>query len=86
MSMNSQEECSFSELGLFKRPIVQSDILNETFKKIYPITEFLIENATNHFLDLRQSYLNIKFKVVNGDGSNLVADASLFVSASRCSS
>ena len=27
------------------------------------------------FLDLRPSYLNITFKVVNSDGSNLAADA-----------
>ena len=68
--MNNQE-CSFSELELFKRPVVQSNILNVTFEKIYPITkledsgpiEFLIENTTDHFLDLKQSYLNIKFKV-----------------------
>ena len=68
---------------MFKRPVVQSDILNGKFEKIYPITkledsgpiEFLIENATDQFLDLRQSYLNIKFKVASSDGSNLVADA-----------
>ena len=81
--MNNQEEFSFSELELFKRPAVQSDILNGKFEKIYPIAkledsgpiEFLIENATDHFLVLRQNYLNIKFKVVNSDGSNLAADA-----------
>ena len=73
MSMNNEEE----------RPAVQSDILNGKFEKIYSITkledsgptEFLIENATDHFLDLRQSYLNIKFKVVNNNGSNLAANA-----------
>ena len=84
MIMNNQEECSFFELELFKkRPVVQSDILNGKFEKIYPSTkleesgliEFLTENATNHLLGLRQSYLNIKFKVVNRDGSNLAADA-----------
>ena len=53
------------------------------FEKTYLITkledsgpiEFLIENATDHSLDLRQSYLHIKFKVANSDGSNLAADA-----------
>ena len=53
------------------------------FEKTYPITkledsgpiEFLIENATDHSLDLRQSYLHIKFKVAKSDGSNLAADA-----------
>ena len=80
--MNKQEESSFSELELFKHPVVQSDILNGKFEKIYLITkledpgpiEFLIENATDRFLNLRQSYQNIKFKVVNSNGSSLVAD------------
>ena len=61
MSVNNQEECSFSELELFKRPPVRSDILNRKFEKIYPITkledsgpiEFQISRG--HFLDLRQS-------------------------------
>ena len=76
MSMNNQEECSFSELELFKRSDVPIDILNGKFEKIYPITileysgrtKFLIENATDHSLDLRQSYLNIIFKVLNSYG------------------
>ena len=80
--MNNQEECSYSELEFFKRPALQSDILNGRFEKIYPITkledsgliEFLRENVTPYLLDLRQSYLNIKFKVVSSDSSNLVAD------------
>ena len=83
MDINNQEECSFSELELFKRPVVQSDILNRKFENIYPVNklegsgpiEFLIENTTAHFLDLRQSSLNIKLEVVNSDGSNLTADA-----------
>ena len=69
-------------MELFKRPVVQSDILNAKFEKIYPITkledsgpiEFLIQKAADHFLDLRQSYLKIKFKVTNSDGLNLAAD------------
>ena len=76
MCKNNQEE-----LELFKRPVVQSDILNGKFEKIYPITElensgpieFLIELAIDHFLDLRQSYPSIKFKVMDGDGLNLAA-------------
>ena len=80
--MNNQEECSFSELKLFKHPAAQSDILNGKFEKIYPITkledsepiEFLIENVIDHFLDLKQSYLNIKFKAINCDASDLTAD------------
>ena len=83
MNMNNQEERSFSDLELFKRPAVQNHVLNGKFVKIYPITKledsgpirFLIENVTDHFLGFRQSYLNIKLKVVNSDGSYLVADA-----------
>ena len=86
MSMNNQEECSFSELELFKHPIVQSNIPYKKFEKIYTITkledsgpiEFLIENATNHFLNLRQSYLNIKFKVANSDDSNLAVNTKVY--------
>ena len=37
--MNNQEECSFSELELFERPVLQSNMLNEKFEKIYPITK-----------------------------------------------
>ena len=36
MSMNNQEECSFSKLQLFKRSAVQSYILNRKLEKIYP--------------------------------------------------
>ena len=32
-------------------------------------------NVTNLSLDLRRSYVNMKFNVVNSDGSNLAADA-----------
>ena len=39
MSMNNQEECSFSELELFKCPVVQSDTVNDKLEKIYPITK-----------------------------------------------
>ena len=65
MSMKNQEECSFSELELFKCPAVQIDILNGKFEKIYPINksedsgliEFPIEIP-----DLKQNYLNIKLR------------------------
>ena len=81
--MNNQEEFSFPELELFKRPAIQSHILNGKLEKVYRITKledsgpigFLIKYATDHFLDLRQSYLTIKFKVVNSDRSNLAASA-----------
>ena len=83
MSMNSLDKWSFSELELFKRSAAQIHILNGELEKIYPITKlkdsrptkFLLENATDHFLELIQRYLNIKFKMVNSDGSHLAADA-----------
>ena len=53
MGMNNQGVCSFSELELFKHQVVQSEILNGKFKKIYLISkmedsgpiEFLIERS-----------------------------------------
>ena len=36
MSKKNQEECSLSELKLLKRAVLQSDVLNRKFKKIYP--------------------------------------------------
>lgn len=81
--MNHQEEFSLSESELFKDSAVQNHVLNGNFEKIYPITKlehsglikFLIENAKDHFLDLEQSYLSIRFKVVNSNGSNLASNA-----------
>lgn len=81
--MNHQEEFSLSELELFKDSAVQNHVLNGNFEKIYPITKlehsglikFLIENAKDHFLVLEQSYLSIRFKVVNSNGSNLASNA-----------
>lgn len=82
MTINNEEECSFCALEIFKRPVIQSDILNGKLEKIYSITkledsgliEFPIENMTNHFFDFWQNCLNIKFQMVNSDGSNLVTD------------
>ena len=36
--MNNQEEYGFSELESFKRPVIQNNILDGKFGKIYPIT------------------------------------------------
>ena len=81
--MNNQEQYSLFELELFKCPFSKSYVRNGKFDKIYPITKledsrlitFLMNNATDHFLDLKQSYRNIKFKLANSDGSNLAVDA-----------
>ena len=52
--MNNQEECSFSELELFKHPVVQSDILNGKFEKIYPITKMEDSGPIEFLTETRQ--------------------------------
>ena len=48
--------------------------INKKEKKLF-LQYFLMGNVTNLLLDLRRSYVNMKFNVVNSDGSNLAADA-----------
>ena len=78
--MTNKEECSFSKLELFKRTKryskweIPKDLSHQKPEDSGPI-EFLTENATDHFLVLRLSYLIIMLKVVNSDGSNVAANA-----------
>ena len=51
----------------------------DTLKIFFPITkldytgpvEFLVENATDKFLDLANTYLKLKLKLVKGDGTDI---------------
>ena len=52
--MNNQEECGFSELELFKHPVVQNDILNGKFEKIYPITKMEDSGPIEFLTETRQ--------------------------------
>ena len=61
---------------------MQSDIESGRYEDIYPITkledngpiEFGIDNASDKFLDLNNSFLKVKCKTTKANGQNL-ADA-----------
>ena len=74
----SDLECTLSDSDLFTPAFAQSDIEHGYFEDIFPITklddsapiEFLLENTTDKFLDLANTYLKLKLKIVKGDGSD----------------
>ncbi|XP_057299246.1 uncharacterized protein F54H12.2-like [Hydractinia symbiolongicarpus] len=78
---SSHLECTLSDTDVFTPAFVQSDIEHGCFEDIFPITnlddngpvEFSIDNATNKFLHLVSSTLNVKCRVTKADGTNLTA-------------
>ena len=64
-------ECSVSDTDLFVPAFVQSDIESGRYEYIYPITklkdngpiEFVIDNASDKFLDLNNLILKVKCKI-----------------------
>ena len=72
-------ECNLSDTDLFTPAYVQSDIESGTVEEIHPITsfddngpvEFFIKNATDQFIDLANTDLKIKTRLVKADGTNL---------------
>ncbi|XP_066930140.1 uncharacterized protein F54H12.2-like [Clytia hemisphaerica] len=72
-------ECTLSDTDLFSPSFVQKDLQNGVFEDVFPISklndngpiEFVIDNATEKFLDLANSYIKFKVKIVKNDGSNL---------------
>ena len=64
-------QCSISDKDLFTPAFVQSDIESGRYEDIYPITklkdngpiEFVIDNASNKFLDLNNLILKVKCKI-----------------------
>ena len=74
-------ECSISDTDIFTPAFVQSDIERCYYEECFPITklddngsvEFVVENASDKFIDLVNTYLKVKLKIVKGDGSDLEA-------------
>ena len=68
-----------SDTDLFTPAFVQSDLESRRYEDIYPITkledngpvEFVIDNASDKFLDLNNSFLKVKCKIKKGNGQNL---------------
>ena len=72
-------DCSYSSLDLFLLPPTQSSFQKGKSIDYHPITslsdggpiEFKVSGSGKEFLDLAQSYLYLKVKVLKADGSNL---------------
>ena len=72
-------ECSVSDTDLFMPAFVQSDIESGRYEYIYPITklkdngpiEFVIDNASDKFLDLNNLILKVKCKITKANVQNL---------------
>ena len=72
-------ECSVSDTDLSTPAFVQSDIESGKYENIYPINkledngaiEFVIDNTSDKFLDLNNSFLKVKCKITKANGQNL---------------
>ena len=83
MSMMDDDacECLKSELDLFSNHAYQLSINESRYEKYYPITsltalgpiEFKIVSGDEDYLDLQNSFLYVKCRLLNGDGSALAA-------------
>ena len=83
MLRNDSCECSKSEIDLLSVPPTMT-VMNETqWIEYHPIAsiegnqaplEFVVPAHADHFLDLSQSQLYLKFKLTKSDGTNLEAD------------
>lgn len=76
-------ECSVSDAELFLPSFVQTDLESGMYEDIFPFNnslddlgpiEFIIENSTDKFLDLANSYLKIKFKILKSDGNTIASE------------
>ena len=73
------EECLRSELELFQPPRFQGQLSHWHYVDYYPLTsldkggpiEFLINGNTDTYIDLNESFLYLKFKILKGDGSSI---------------
>lgn len=75
-------ECVKTELDLFTVPFTQTSLEKSTFVEIPPISaitdgpiEFYVSGSSEDYLDLNDSYLYLRVKITNGDGTNLAHGA-----------
>ena len=70
------------ELALFERPVIDGGVQKVRWIEYKPVNqitsggaiEFLVSGNGNHYIDLRRTRLNIKVKVLQGDGTDLPSD------------
>ena len=75
-------ECSKSELDLFSVPPTQTAITKGQWIQFNPLTniidsgpiEFNVTGSTEHYMDLSQSMLHVKAKIVGNRGGDLPTD------------
>ena len=77
-------DCTKSELDLFSVPLTQTSVEQGRFVEYGPISildegdiEFDIKGSESEYLDLTNSFVYIKAKVVDADGTNLAANAAV---------
>ena len=71
--------CTSSDTDLFTPPFVQNDIQHGIYEDIFPISKlddsgpvtFSLENSSDKFLDLANSYFKFKLRILKSDGSKL---------------
>lgn len=79
----SVQACVKSELELFEPPLIQMSMTRSVFVDIYPLTsldgsgpiEFHLMGTQDEYLDLNDSMLYIKMKVLKSDGTDLAVNA-----------
>ena len=78
----SHLDCTLSDTDVFTPPFVQKDINHGIFEDVFPISklndngpiEFNIENSTEKFIDLANSFIKFKIQVLKHDVTNLEAE------------
>lgn len=77
------QECAVSNLDIFSVPMSQTSIDSCTYSEYHPISnitdgapiEFSISGTGLEYIDLQNTQLYVKLKVVQGTGANLAANA-----------
>lgn len=75
-------DCTLSDTDLFTPSFVQSDIQHGYYEEAFPISklndngpiEFILENASDKFIDLANSRLKVKLQIQKGNGNALEED------------
>lgn len=76
-------ECVKSELDLFAVPLTQTSVESSKWIHYGPIStvnfaspiEFLVSSSESEYVDLSKTYILVKAKIVNANGTNLADDA-----------
>ena len=85
MMQNGSCECSKSELNLLSVPPTMTAMQESQWIEHFSIAslannaskEFIIPPQTEHWTDLSESYLYVKFKIIKADGHDLEANSNV---------